>query len=198
MRSIIYILLIIIISILVAGCDSSNGANQTTTGPSLVEQLNQRSRESAVESAQKVSSAANSTTAAQPDSWIVSKKIERSDLSCEGCTACGPNQYCYLFTVTVRKDKASSYVGLDLQNTDVDGDWKDEPDLRKGVELTDTIQENPDGTVTYQNIFSFLPQKDYRNGNKPYNAKYHYEYLLIHKDGTYTSSAPFCFPDLPC
>ena len=200
MRSMKYILLIIIISILGAGCGSSNTASQGATGPSSVEQLNKQSSDSARESAQKVNSATNSTTSTKPDFWIVSQNVERSDLVCKGCGGgcIAQGGYCYSFTVTVKKDKASSYVGLTLQNTDVDGDWKDSPDLREGVELRDTIQENPDGTVTYQNIFSFQPQKDYRNGNKPYNAKFHYQYLLIHKDGTYTPSNTFCFPDLPC
>lgn len=207
------VLIILMVSLIIiftqASCSSGSQASSTTATASTQPQANNaNTTQWAVPTT--TSRAAGATN---KDPWIVSQKAEPSELSCKGCRACNATneqldlpqkEYCYLFTVTVKKDKPSSYIAFYLENTDVDGDWKDNPQIRNDYELSDTIQENPDGTVTYQHIISFNQATDYRVRNesnpngKPYNAKYHYQYLLIHKDDTYLSSSKFCFPDLPC
>ncbi|MCL4472981.1 MAG: hypothetical protein M1455_03455, partial [Actinobacteria bacterium] len=107
----------------------------------------------------------------------------------------------YRYTITVKKDKPSSWVALEHVSTDIDGEWPpgypEEPSIGFGGTTLEITEENPDGSTTYQT--ELWVQKGFTSTHKPYeNQRFRYRFHLVKKDQTYVTSSQFCYPELPC
>ena len=184
----------------IASC-SSNGDSASTKADSYevmnkaITQAGQEARSKAMEIARANDMGRTQSTATSvTDPWIVSQKAELIG------EATG-SMMTYRYTITVKKDKPSSWVALEHVSTDIDGEWPpgypEEPSIGFGGTTWEITEENPDGSTTYQT--ELWVQKGFTSTHKPYeNQRFRYRFHLVKKDQTYVTSSQFCYPELPC
>ena len=179
----------------IASC-SSNGDSASTKADSYevmnkaITQAGQEAASKAMETARANDMARTQSTATTvTDPWIVSQKAEFRSADQNG------SREDYLYTVIVKKDKLSLFVDLVDESTDMDGDWDHSSSAGFPMEL---IQDNPDGTTTYQATWHVYIGFD--SLHKPYqNQKFHYRFKLMNKQGqSILESSWFCYSELPC